>query len=114
MSGAASDAAVVAAWTEFRALLLDKAVPAEDGRLDQLSEMIMTTPAHTPAGVLAKLRLGLWAQHWQDPAIGIDWAKAVALGLRENAPPEAVVHLDYYERALWAAHADLARIALAD
>lgn len=108
------DARLLAAFDEYCAAFRElRAAPEantdqEDevfyARMDAASDIMMSEPAHTPAGIAAKLWVGL-SHTCSDPAID-----AAMLGERElTADDEAA--LDYYQRLIWSALKDARRQA---
>lgn len=106
------DARLLAAFEEYCAAFRElRAAPEtntdqEDevfyARMDAASDFMLREPAHTPAGVAAKLWVGL-SHSWSEPAFD-----AAMLGEREmTADDEAA--LDYYQRLIWSALTDVRR-----
>lgn len=94
-----------AAFRELRAAPLTNTDQEDEvfyARMDAASGIMLREPAHTPAGVAAKLWVGL-SHSWSEPAFD-----AAMLGEREmTADDEAA--LDYYQRLIWSALTDLQR-----
>lgn len=110
------DARLLAAFEEYCAAFRElRAAPEtntdqEDEvfyvRMDAASDIMMSEPAHTPAGIAAKLWVGL-SHTCSDPAIG-----AAMLGERTLSADDEEA-LDYYQRLIWSALTDARRLAKA-
>lgn len=75
-------------------------------RMDAASDTMLREPAYTPAGIAAKLWVGVH-HTWHEPMID-----AAILGERELTADD-IDALDYYQKLIWSALTDARRLAKA-